>query len=76
MSTLASTDPALADFALDVGSDGPIAVQGGGTRWHLGGVLAEKARLVEAPSGIVDYQPAEMIITVRAGTTTATVAAQ
>lgn len=71
MSTLASTDAALADFAADVGSDGPIAVQGGGTRWHLGGVLAENARLVEAPSGIVDYQPAEMIITVRAGTTTA-----
>ncbi len=71
MSTLASTDAALAGFATEVGSEGPIAVQGGGTRWHLGGVLAENARLVEAPAGIVDYQPAEMIITVRAGTTTA-----
>ena len=71
MNTLASTDAALAGFASDVGTDEPIAVQGGGTRWHLGGVLAENARLIEAPGGIVDYQPAEMIITVRAGTTTA-----
>ena len=71
MSTLASADAALAAFADEVGADYPIAVHGGGTRWHLGGVLAENARLVEAPTGIVDYQPAEMIITVRAGTTTA-----
>lgn len=71
MSTLASTDAPLAAFAREIGTDGPIAVQGGGTRWHLGGVLAERARLVDAPTGIVDYQPAEMIVTVRAGTTTA-----
>lgn len=71
MSTLASTDAPLLAFAADVGADGPIAVQGGGTRWHLGGVLAEQARLVEAPTGIVDYQPAEMMVTVRAGTPTA-----
>jgi len=68
MSALASTDEALAAFAAEVGDHDPVAVQGGGTRWHLGGVLAENARLVEAPSGIVDYQPAEMIATVRAGT--------
>lgn len=71
MSALTSSDAALAAFAADVGADSPVAVQGGGTRWHLGGVLAENARLVEAPTGIVDYQPAEMIITVRAGTSTA-----
>ncbi|MEO0493599.1 MAG: FAD-binding protein [Actinomycetota bacterium] len=68
MSTLASTDPALHDFAERIGADDPIAVQGNGTRWHLGGVLHESARLVEAPTGVVDYQPSEMVVTVRAGT--------
>ena len=71
VSTLASTDVALAGFAAEVGTEGPVAVRGGGTRWNLGGVLTENARLVEVPSGIVDYQPAEMIVTVRAGTNTA-----
>ena len=71
VSTLASTDVALAGFAAEVGKEGPVAVRGGGTRWNLGGVLTENARLVEVPSGIVDYQPAEMIVTVRAGTNTA-----
>ena len=68
MSTLASTDLALTAFAGEVGATDPVAVQGGGTRWHLGGVLDANARLLEAPSGIVDYQPSEMIVTVRAGT--------
>ncbi|MEM8707049.1 MAG: FAD-binding protein, partial [Actinomycetota bacterium] len=68
MSTLTSTDPALHEFAELVGADDPIAVQGSGTRWHLGGVLHESARVVEAPTGIVDYQPSEMVVTVRAGT--------
>lgn len=68
MSTLTSTDPALHEFAELVGTEGPVAVQGGGTRWHLGGVLHENARLVEAPTGIVDYEPSEMVVTVRAGT--------
>jgi len=71
MSTLASADATLAAFAADVGTADPIAVQGAGTRWHLGGVLAEDARLIEAPTGIVDYQPSEMIVTVRAGTAVA-----
>ena len=71
MSTLTSADPALHEFAALVGTDDPIAVQGNGTRWHLGGPLDESARLVEAPTGIVDYQPSEMVVTVRAGTTVA-----
>lgn len=68
MTALATTDPVLRAFADMVGDTDPIAVQGGGTRWHLGGVLHESARLVEAPTGIVDYQPSEMIAVVRAGT--------
>ena len=68
MSTLTSTDPALHEFAELVGTEGPVAVQGGGTRWHLGGVLHENARLIEAPTGIVAYEPSEMVVTVRAGT--------
>ena len=35
MSTLASTDPALHEFAQLVGADDPVAVQGHGPRWHL-----------------------------------------
>ena len=61
MATLTATDPPLLAFAELVGDTDPVAVQGGGTRWHLGGVLHESARLVEAPSGIVDYQPSEMV---------------
>lgn len=68
MSTLASNDVALHEFADFVGTIEPVAVQGRGTRWHLGGVLHENVRLIEAPSGIVDYQPSEMVVVVRAGT--------
>ena len=71
MNTLASTDAALDRFAAEVGSTDPIAVQGGGTRWHLGGIPAENARLIEAPTGIVDHQPSEMVVSVRAGTAVA-----
>lgn len=71
MSTLASADASLARFAAEVGATDPIAVHGGGTRWHLGGVPAENARLIEAPTGIVDHQPSEMVVSVRAGTAVA-----
>ena len=68
MSSLTSSDEALHAFAADVGDTDPIAVEGGGTRWQTGGVLHESARLVSAPTGIVDYRPEEMVVTVRAGT--------
>ena len=71
MSTLTSTDRALHDFAAQVGAEDPIAVEGNRTRWHLGGPLDESARLVKAPTGIVDYQPSEIVVTVRDGTTVA-----
>lgn len=68
MSSLATSDPVLLDFAALVGDADPISVRGNGTRWHVGGALADAARVVEAPAGIVDYQPSEMIVVVRAGT--------
>jgi len=68
MSTLAINDAVLAAFANEVGAEGPVAVVGGRTRWEVGGGLESETRTVEAPSGIVSYQPAEMTVLVRAGT--------
>ncbi len=65
---LVSSDPVLAAFADEVGSSGPISVAGGRTRWSLGGPLADNTRVVAAPTGIVQYQPHEMTVQVRAGT--------
>lgn len=61
-------DLATLDFAKLVGSDGPIAVEGARTRWGVGGPLDSEARIVKAPAGIVTYQPEEMTVRVRAGT--------
>lgn len=70
--TLATADPTLLAFADDVGSEGPIAVAGGRTRWQTGGPLAgADVRVVTAPTGVVEYVPEEMIVTVRCGTSTA-----
>lgn len=69
--TLASTDRLVADFAEEVGSDGPVSIEGGRTRWDVGGPLANGTRVLEAPAGIVDYTPEEMTVRVRAGTAVA-----
>ncbi len=66
--TLATDDPVLANFAGEVGSEGPVAIEGGRTRWGLGGPPTAGTRLLSAPTGIVDYIPDEMTVTVRAGT--------
>jgi FAD/FMN-containing dehydrogenase len=68
MSRTVTFDMALTTFAESVGRDGPIAVVGGRTRWSTGGVSAAGTRFVEAPTGIVSFEPEEMIVTVRAGT--------
>src|SRR5690606_37855854 len=44
------------------------AVEGGRTRWDVGGVPDPASRLVRAPAGILSFQPAEMIVRVLAGT--------
>ena len=60
----------MSDFAKLVGAEGPVTVVGGRTRWHVGGKVHPDAREVHAPSGVMSYDPAEMTVTVRAGTTT------
>jgi len=64
-------DPVLLGFAGEIGDvdAGPVAVEGGRTQWAIGGAPAEATRLVRAPSGVVAFEPAEMTVQVRAGTT-------
>lgn len=61
-------DTTLSAFVAEVGAADPVAVVGGRTRWTAGGPLADGARLVRAPAGVVEYHPEEMTVTVRAGT--------
>jgi len=76
MSALTITDPILRSFAEEVGAEGPVAVVGSRTRWDVGGVIDDSARLLEAPSGIVAYAASEMTMQVRAGTSTAELASE
>lgn len=64
-------DEVLAAFADEVGGEGPVAVAGGRTNWAIGGGPAAGVRVVAAPAGVVEYEPAEMTVRVRAGTTVA-----
>lgn len=67
------TSAEVAAFAAEVGgaADGPVTCVGGRTHWSVGGRAAPDAREVRAPSGIVGFEPAEMVVRVRAGTTVA-----
>ncbi len=69
--SLATRDPVLIDFAEEVGADDPVAIEGGRTRWTVGGPPAEGTRVLLAPDGIVDYAPEEMTVKVRTGTSVA-----
>jgi glycolate oxidase FAD binding subunit len=69
--TLPRVDAALEAFAAGVGDAGPVAAEGGRTRWHLGGELAQSTRIVRAPAGILEHRPEEMTVRVRCGTTVA-----
>lgn len=71
MSTLRVDDPVLLAFAHEVGDEGPVSVEGARTRWDVGGALDPSARVLRAPTGIVKYEPDEMIVQVRAGTSVA-----
>lgn len=66
--------PALAGFAEEVGESGPVVPVGGRTQWEVGGSPDPEAPEVRAPAGVVDHQPAEMIVRVRAGTPVAVLA--
>lgn len=63
-------DP-VAAFADEVGPAGPVTVAGGMTQWDVGGPPRADARVVRAPTGVVEHRPAEMTVRVRAGTTVA-----
>ena len=58
----------LEAFAAEVGADGPVAVVGGRTHWTVGGLCSEETRLVEAPVGVREFDPADMTVRVGAGT--------
>jgi len=68
---VSADDAALAAFAEAVGVAGPVAVAGGRTRWSIGGAPMDDVRFVRAPSGVVEHEPAEMTVRVRAGTSLA-----
>ncbi|MGH9246648.1 MAG: FAD-binding protein [Acidimicrobiales bacterium] len=67
----ASVSDALAAFAADVGpaTDGPVVAVGHRTQWDVGGPVEPGTREVKAPAGVVAFEPAEMTVRVRAGTT-------
>jgi len=61
----------LKSFASSVGTEGPVTVVGGRTQWDVGGAVDSSAREVRAPSGIVEFEPAEMTVRCGAGTAVA-----
>jgi len=67
--SLTIDDPVLETFAAEIEGADPVTIVGNRTRWETGGVLHEPCRPVRAPTGIVAYEPEEMTVTVRAGTT-------
>lgn len=66
--TTAAVDSAIAAFAAEVGAEGTVAVEGARSAWDAGGPLDAGTRLVSAPAGMVEHQPEEMTVRVRAGT--------
>ena len=53
----------------------PLAIHGGGTKGFLGHGLVGEAVDITGHQGIVNYQPVELVMTVRAGTPLAEVEA-
>ena len=64
-------DLTLRQFADEVGPSDPIVPVGGRTQWDVGGGADSGAREVRPPAGIVQHEPAEMVVRCRAGTTVA-----
>lgn len=60
-------------FAREVGSEGPVAVGGGGTQASSVNVreVTNEPRVVTAPAGVWEYEPSEMTVRCGAGTTLA-----
>jgi glycolate oxidase FAD binding subunit len=59
----------LLAFAEEVGEKDPVVPVGGRTQWSVGGSPHADAPEVRAPAGVVEFEPAEMTVRVRAGTT-------
>jgi glycolate oxidase FAD binding subunit len=66
----AQLDAAIAELADCVRSSATVVPVGGRTQWEVGGPPPD-GTLVSAPAGVVDYDPAELTITLGAGTTVA-----
>ena len=58
-------------FCSEIGIEGPVAVEGGKTRWNMNGFPQKDTRFVKAPEGILSAKPDEMIVTALTGTTVA-----
>jgi len=67
------TAAVLEQFTSDVGclAAGPVVAVGGRTQFDVGGAVDPAVREVRAPAGIVEHEPAEMTVRVRAGTAVA-----
>jgi FAD/FMN-containing dehydrogenase len=61
---------ALRAFVDEVGdpSSGAVTVVGAGNHWQYGGELEGDVRVIRAPSGVVQFEPSEMIVRCGAGT--------
>ncbi len=47
---------------------GAVTVRGAGSHWHFGGELVPETRVIRAPSGVVQFEPDEMLVRCGAGT--------
>jgi glycolate oxidase FAD binding subunit len=66
-----SLDADIDALAARVRAAGAIVPVGGRTQWEVGGPAPSTGEELRAPAGIVDYDPAELTVTVGAGTTLA-----
>ncbi len=63
---------ALRDLADTVGAaTGPVVPVGGRTQFEVGDPVGEGCEVIRAPSGIVRFEPADLTVTLGAGTTCA-----
>ena len=53
----------------------PLAISGGNSKTFYGGAIIGEALDIRRYAGIIDYEPKELVITVRAGTTLAEIEA-
>jgi glycolate oxidase FAD binding subunit len=66
-----SIDTQIDELAASVRVAGMVVPVGGRTHWEVGGPAPAAGDELRAPAGIVDYDPAELTVTLGAGTTLA-----